>query len=86
MTRIAIIKNLGVNTENCFDMNGSEAFRCECNGGFEGRRCEISVCEGIVCENGFCNEGKCLCDFGYIKISENICVESCETNPCKELG
>ena len=33
-------KNIGSNTEYCFDSNGSDEFKCECNEGFDGRRCE----------------------------------------------
>ena len=42
---------MGINTEYCFDVNGSQEFKCECNDGFYGKRCEISVCP-LNCENG----------------------------------
>ena len=37
-----IIKNIGVNTEYCSDTNGSQEFKCVCNDGFDGKRCEFS--------------------------------------------
>ena len=36
-------KNIGINTEYCFDSNGNAEFKCECNEGFDGKRCE-DVC------------------------------------------
>ena len=46
---------MGVNTEYCFDMNGSQEFKCECNVGFDGKMCELSVCP-LNCENnGVCS-------------------------------
>ena len=48
-------KNIGVNTRYCFDMNGSQEFKCECNDGFDGKRCEIFICP-LNCENN----GTCL--------------------------
>ena len=35
-----IVENIGLNTEYCFDSNGSDEFKCECNEGFDGKRCE----------------------------------------------
>ena len=35
-----VIENIGTNTEYCFDSNGSDEFKCECNEGFDGKRCE----------------------------------------------
>ena len=32
---------MGVNTKSCSDFNGAEEFKCECNDGFKGERCEI---------------------------------------------
>ena len=80
----SFFKNIGVNTEYCLDMNGLEEFNCICNPGFEGRRCEISLCGGVACENGFCDNGNCICESGYIKI-ESVCVETCALSPCQEL-
>ena len=80
---IVFIKNIGINTENCFDMNGSQEFNCECNDGFEGERCEIALCENIVCENGSCDAGNCICNDGFIQIN-GICEETCALDPCEE--
>ena len=63
-------------------MSGTEEFNCQCNTGFEGKRCETDLCDGVICENGFCEAGNCICNAGYIKI-ENICEETCDSNPCK---
>ena len=46
-----IIKKMGVNTEYCSDMNGSQKFKCECNNGFNGERCENSGCPLNFCKN-----------------------------------
>ena len=51
-----IIKNIGVNTDNCSDMNGSQEFKCECNERFDGERCEESVCPLNFCKNS----GTCM--------------------------
>ena len=49
-----LIKNIGVNTRTCFDMDGSQEFKCECNDSFDGKRCEIFNCP-LNCENnGLC--------------------------------
>ena len=45
---------MNVNTEYCSDMDGSQEFRCQCNDGFDGKRCEI-VCP-LDCKNG----GSCI--------------------------
>ena len=42
---------MGVNTEYCSDMNGSQEYKCECKDGFDGNRCEIENCP-FNCENG----------------------------------
>ena len=37
-------------------MNGSQEFKCECNNGFDGKRCEIFICP-LDCKNGgLCND------------------------------
>ena len=33
-------ENIGINTEYCYDSNGNSEFKCECNEGFDGKRCE----------------------------------------------
>ena len=78
------IKKIGINTEFCSDMNGSNEFNCNCYTGFEGKRCEISVCDSVICPNGSCYAGDCICDDGYVNI-RNICEETCALNPCQEL-
>ena len=64
---------MGVNTEYCSDLNGSQEFKCECNDGFDGKRCEVSVCP-LDCQNdGNCKseifDGKknweCECPFPF---------------------
>ena len=42
---------MGVNTEDCSDMNGSQEFKCKCNDRFQGERCEISLCPLDYCRN-----------------------------------
>ena len=46
-----IIKKIGVHTEYCSDMNGSQKFKCQCNDGFDGERCKESVCPSNFCKN-----------------------------------
>ena len=36
-----IMKNMNINTKFCSDNNERQEFKCECNDGFEGTRCEI---------------------------------------------
>ena len=79
---LKIIKNIGVNTEYCSDRNRIEEFNCKCNAGFEGRRCETDLCDDLTCQNGFCEAGSCICNAYFINI-ENICVETCDLNPCE---
>ena len=46
---------MGVNTEYCSDINGSQEFKCECKDRFDGKRCEISLCPLDYCKhNGTC--------------------------------
>ena len=65
-------------------MNGADEFNCICNVGFNGKRCEIDLCDSLTCENGFCDSGSCTCYDGYINM-ESICVETCDLNPCEVL-
>ena len=85
------IENLRVNTDYCYDSNGSSEFGCECNEGFSGRRCE-NKCP-LECQNNeICTleikkgikQWKCKCETGYVKVA-NVCEETCVLNPCKEL-
>ena len=69
-----IVENIGINTEYCFDSNGSDEFKCECNEGFDGKRCEdeCSLDCGI---HGRCTteidittgikQWKCLCNNNF---------------------
>ena len=69
-----IIENIGLNTEYCFDSNGNAEFKCECNEGFDGKRCE-DKCSLDCKNNGTCTteindtDGikvwKCLCTDGF---------------------
>ena len=34
------LKNIGINTKYCFDSNGSDEYKCECNEGHDGKHCE----------------------------------------------
>ena len=63
-----IIKNIGVNTAYCSDTNGSQEFKCVCNDGFTGKRCEIS------CPINCGNNGKCL----YKIDQDGKIIEKCE--------
>ena len=64
------IENIGLNTEYCFDSNGNAEFKCECNEGFDGKRCE-DECSLECGINGSCvtevnstsgiKQSKCLC-------------------------
>ena len=68
------VENIGINTEYCFDSNGSDEFKCECNDGFDGKRCEdeCSLDCGI---HGNCTteintttgikQWKCLCNDNF---------------------
>ena len=35
------LKNIGINTNYCFDSNGNDEYKCECNEGYDGKRCEF---------------------------------------------
>ena len=64
------VENIGNNTEYCFDSNGGAEFKCECNEGFDGKKCE-DVCSLDCGDNGSCmteinsttgiKQSKCLC-------------------------
>ena len=65
---------MGINTESCSDVNGSQQFKCQCKDGFDGRRCEVVVCSTNYCyDNGLCtiesNNGikrwQCECFDGF---------------------
>ena len=47
---------MGLNTESCSDVNGSQEYRCQCMDGFNGKRCEVPVCSSKYCNNnGLCS-------------------------------
>ena len=47
---------MGLNTESCSDVNGSQKFKCQCMDGFNGKRCEVPVCSSKYCNNnGLCS-------------------------------
>ena len=64
------LKNIGINTNYCFDSNGSDEYKCECNEGYDGKRCEHG-CSLECGNNGYCTadinsttgikQWKCLC-------------------------
>ena len=68
------IENIGENTEYCFDSNGSDEFKCECNEGFDGKICD-EVCSLDCGINGSCvteinsttgiKQSKCLCNENF---------------------
>ena len=71
------IENIGVNTEYCSDSNGIEEFKCECNAGFDGKRCE-NECILECGDNGICTsqindttgtkQWECLCTDNFTGI------------------
>ena len=68
---------MGTNTEFCFDVNGSEEFKCACYAGFYGTRCEDAeefcplkcgnngLCKHILNEANSIKELKCECPFPF---------------------
>ena len=62
-----------MNTEYCSDMNGNQEFKCECNDGYDGKRCEVYVCPLDCQNNGICESEiidgkkiwKCECPFPF---------------------
>ena len=40
---------MGLNTEYCSDLNGSQEYKCDCHDGFDGKRCEVEC--PVNCEN-----------------------------------
>ena len=63
-------ENIGINTEYCFDSNGNAEFKCECNEGFDGTRCEDECslecgihgsCTTEINTSSGIKKWKCLC-------------------------
>ena len=74
------IKNIGNNTRYCFDANDTDEFKCECNTGFDGKRCEYEC--SLECNDGW------FCDTEFDQnsgIKRWKCIETCAANPCEEL-
>ena len=43
------VENIGVNTYYCSDSDANDEFKCQCNTGFDGKRCEDECL--LECEN-----------------------------------
>ena len=80
------IKLMGMNTESCSDVNGTQEFKCQCKGGLGGQRCEAAVCSSDYCNNnGLCqikydNENdieqlqcECFDGFGGQRCEKDLC-------------
>ena len=88
-----IIENIGINTEYCFDSNGSDEFKCECKEGFDGKRCEDECSECGM--NGSCSteidittgikQWKCLCVIPWIGERCDK-LATCDGNLCHNGG
>ena len=79
---VAVCSSNYCNNNGLCTIKSEEEFNCKCNAGFEGRRCETDLCDDLTCQNGFCEAGSCICNAYFINI-ENICVETCDLNPCE---
>ncbi|KAI3388522.1 hypothetical protein SNEBB_002757 [Seison nebaliae] len=64
-------------------------FRCDCDDGYEGERCEIKIdfCQHNKCRNGYCqvidNNYICRCDDGWNGRFCDKKIDYCEANKCK---
>ena len=67
-------KNIGINTDYCFDSNGNAQFKCECNEGFDGKRCQ-DQCFLECGENGICTSA--INGTTGIKQWECLCLSNC---------
>ena len=87
------VKEMDVKTESCSDEDGSQEFQCRCKEGFDGERCEVSVCYSNYCNNnGLCsiNENdihqlQCECNYGFDggRCEIDLCDEvTCENGFC----
>ena len=68
------VKDIGIQTEYCFDSNGNAEFKCECNDGFDGKRCEDECslecgingsCATEINSNTGIKQSKCLCNENF---------------------
>ena len=74
-------KNMGINTDYCFDSNGNAEFKCECSEGFDGKRCE-DVCSLECGINGSCvneidsntgiKQSTCLCTDNFTGLDSHL--------------
>ena len=64
------LKKIGINTKYCFDSNGSDEYKCECNEGHDGKQCEHECsldcgiygnCTTEINETTGIKQWKCLC-------------------------
>ena len=64
------LKKIGINTKYCFDSNGSDEYKCECNEGHDGKHCEHECsldcgiygnCTTEINETTGIKQWKCLC-------------------------
>ena len=92
------LKNIGLNTESCSDVSGSQEFKCQCKDGFVGKRCEVAACSPNYCNNnGLCainendiNQLQCECNEGFegqrceIDLCDSVICEngSCDSGTC----
>ena len=66
---------MGINTASCSDAKRNAEFKCECNDGFDGKRCENDQCLECVHENQICTskingttgykQWECLCSNNF---------------------
>ena len=70
---------MGINTASCSDVNGSQEFKCQCEDGFDGQRCEVAVCSSNYCyNNGLCS----IEDDNGIKRLQCECFDGFEGQRC----
>ena len=83
-------KNIGINTESCSDLNGSQEFKCECMDGYDGKICEAVVCSSNYCNNnGLCSieedngmeRLQCECFDGFE--GQRCQIDSCDNFICE---
>ena len=67
---------MGINTESCSDVDGSQEFKCQCKKGYVGKRCEIPVCSSNYCNNNG------LCSINGTDLLQCECYEGFEGQRC----